>query len=491
MQFPNIPGGQPYRHTYQGIDPRNITNVRSSSTYGAFTTGGIQTTGTNPMIPKFDIQPDVQQIHQRYEGEAKEIKYKYESHLQGHIKLGRRIDELEALLAAETQKLAASQQNFEQLNADYAELKRTNAALEQKILYITEENRRKDHALSEADLKNRAQQNEIANLTADNARLRDEGIRLNDFFTNRVREIDDAHNTKLRQCNSQIDNLRYQIDKLQGEHAAQIRENNLDWERKLRKSEDQLRESARTINELEQKNRLLSDHVAKLKSDHEEQVRMVALNVRKDEYEKHLIIQRQTESKLAAIEESRDALHKKVEDLVRELQQRERESTETRIHLDQEISRHKSEINELRNQLSMTSNNLDRLKGDLIHKDGVNSKLHSEIKNLEIEINRIKDQHRMEQDRLRNDFSIERKRFEDVERSLRIRIVESEQIIHQSEEECEKIKIEYNRLRDMLHGAVAKTIDLTFSNQETKIASPRRQHELSKGSLYLEGDSKV
>ena len=435
---------------------------------GLFTSPAAFQLAKNLYSSKHDIEPEISQIHKRYETEAQDIKYKYEDHLQGHLKLGKRIEELEGLLAAESQRSNILQQKLDQLTQEYNDERRARKQVDQKILYVQEENRRKDHTIAEADLKNRSQQHEIANFSAEVTNLKEELARTNTYYNNRIREMEETHNAKTRQVNTQIENFRHQIERLQTDHAAQIRELNMEWELKLRKFEEQTHESYQNITELERQNRMLTEDNTKLRVDYEEQIRAVAASTKKEEYEKYLYLQKQLEAKLNATEENNLTLQKRVEELVVELQTTERRSEETRIYLEQEITRLKSECNELRNQLSIMTNNADRLRGDLIHKDGLNSKLHTDLKNLELEIERAKDRHRMELDRLRNDFSIERKRSEDVERSLRARIVELERQVIAAEDNAEKIRIEFQRTRELVSNNVSRVIGQSFTEYPTK-----------------------
>mgnify|MGYP000916103670 CR=1 FL=1 len=476
---------------YLPMNTSNLPQTQMSSTYlhqspnisqihpGAVTSPAAFQLSGSPYFSKYDIDPEVSEIHKRYEQEAQEVRAKYEEHLKGHLKLGKRIEELEALLAAECEKSNILQKKLDELGREYHERERDQAQIDQKLLFIAEENRRKDHAISEADLTMRYQQQEMTKLSAECSRLKDEVHRLHEFYENKIHEIDESHNTQIRQCNTQIENYRHQIERLQGDHASQLRELNVEWELKHRRVEEQIREDNRSISELEQSNRKLNEQITKLTLHYEEQIKASVAKVKNEEFEKYVMLKKELEAKITTLEEANASLQAQTEDLISEIQFLERTSNETKQTFEEETLRLKAECNELRNQISILTVNGDKLRGELVNKEGLNNKLQNEVNSLEIEMNRIRDHQRIEIEKLKSDFSLERRSFEDAERSLRARIMELERQLVATGDDSEKLKREFNKMKDMLSGNVSRMIDSTLIDYQTKTYVSKKSYEFS------------
>jgi len=75
-----------------------------------------------------------------------------------------------------------------------------------------------------------------------------------------MEEVEQRHAEHVRDLNSMIENLRSTIEGQTIENNNQIRELNREWEAKLYRLDDKLRERDRQVLELEANVRSLNDH---------------------------------------------------------------------------------------------------------------------------------------------------------------------------------------------------------------------------------------
>lgn len=463
---------------------RNPSNLQNSAYLSQYRPSFVASPNLNvSTIPKYNVEPDIEEIHKRYEEEAREIKLKYDQHLQAHLKVGRRIEEVEAILEEERRMNGEWKMKYHQAEEELQEERRLRIQLDQRVQFLTEENRNKDQTITELEMKQRSFQKDTDQLIGENTRLKEELSRLHDFYNNRFREIEEGANNRVRQVFAQNESLKGQIEREKVDHGARLKDLNNEWELKYKKSDDQIRELNRVITELDQEVRLLNEHIQRLKAEHEEHLRMNANQVRKEEYDKYQVTLRQVEAKLRASEDAREALLKKIDEMYRDLHTLEKELNNTKLQYEQEHSRLKAESNELKNQLVLSNNLVDKLRSDLLNRDTQITKLQSEIKNQEIEANRIRDQHSVELDHMRNEFMLDKKRYDDIEQGLRQRIADLENLVRETEDDAARIRAEYNRLRDIINGNVAKTIMQTFTEYETK-ATPNIKSSQSLQKTY-------
>jgi len=147
---------------------------------------------------------------------------------------------------------------------------------------------------------------------------------------------------------------------------------------------------------------------------------------------------------------------------VRDCSIKERTNQDLKINHEVEISRLCSEINDLRNQCNNLSSQVDKLKNDILNKDTVYGRLENELASAHRENDRLKEENNVNLNRITNEHMGEIRRWEDRERELRNRLQDCERLLKIAEDNENRIRFEYDRLREQITGNVNKIISQTF-----------------------------
>jgi len=329
-----------------------------------------------------------------------------------------------------------------------------------------EELRRAEAVISESDLKISRLHQDLTHIDSENKSLRNEIHRLTDIYNSKVREIEERYLIQIRDLTTEIERLRSLGENVRIDGDNRLRDLDRDSALKITRLEERIKDKDRLTAELEAELRKLTDHISHVKIEYEEELRRQVLFVREEEQHNNHIALKNFEAKLQQLENERDLLIRKSQDLIRDVHLRERQIQDLRMQFEAEVARLKSECNELRNQINILNANNEKLRNDVVIRDTTIGRLESELNNLEREIERLKTLHNHEINRLINDQGNEMRRWEEEERILKARIAELERIIRSFEVENERLKADLERLKAQITGNVHRTIFQTFVEYE-------------------------
>jgi len=414
-----------------------------------------------------NLQSDLIDIQKRYENETQEIQKSYQSNYERHLKFGRTIQELEAMLDDERRKYLLLEDKFQALMREYDSERRLRIDLDHDIASLKEELRRKEAIIQDLDVNLSKQQQDNAYLITEGNTLRSEISRITDVYHYKLNETEERYIAQIRELNAQIEGLRSTIEQQSLENSNQIRELNREWEGKLFRSDDKLRERERTIAELEAELRSLADHNQRLKVEFEEETRRQIASAKDEERTRWQIVIKDLESQIRSLNDERDVLARKNQDLMRDCSIKERQIQDLRVSHEIEGSRLANEISDLRNHISILNSNNEKLRNDLINKEAMLNRLQDENQSIIRELDREREEHQVEMNRLVNEHNNDARRWEDRERDYRNRLAECERALKFSEENENRIRLEYDKLRDQLTGNISRMIAQTFEGTST------------------------
>jgi len=414
------------------------------------------------------LDETLRDIKRRYEDEAKHVQQNYELDYNNHLNLVKTVEELEILLEEERRRNFELETKYNGAVIELDKEKRLRIDYEQEITVLKEELRRADIINSESELKIARLNQDIAHLDSENKALRVELHRLTDLYNARVRDTEERYLIQVRDLTSEIEKLRLNLDQQRSEYESRLRD--LDREGGIRyaKLDEKLRDRERTIAELEAELRKMADHISHLKIQYEEEIRRQIALVREDEQHRYHIALKTLEGKMQQVQDERDLLIRKNQELIRDVHLRERQIQDIRIQFEAEAARLKNDINELRNQVSLLNSTGDKLRNELNARDSTIHRLESEVGNLEREQQRLKDIHTQELNRLLNDQNNERRRWDEAERVLQAKISELERIIRSLESENSKLRTDLEKLKEQITGNVHRTIFQTFVDYDSQ-----------------------
>lgn len=152
---------------------------------------------------------------------------------------------------------------------------------------------------------------------------------------------------------------------------------------------------------------------------------------------------------------------------------RDRRLHEVQLNHESELSRVKNECNDLRNQLALLRSETDKQRSDLANRDSIINRLESELVSHQRETDRFRESHSSEVNRLKIDHDADLRRFHDLERELRNRNAECEKRLKYVDEDNIRLKLEYDRMKDLLSGNISKVISQTFGDSDGRM-SPKK-----------------
>jgi chromosome segregation ATPase len=405
-------------------------------------------------------------IKRRYEDEARQVQQNYEVDFNNHANLVETIEELRILLEDERRRNIDLENKYNGCVNELEKERRLRADFEHENKVLREELRKADGIISDAELRMSRLQGDNFRLDTENKSLRNEIHRLTDVFNLKLRDMEDQYMMQVSDLTGEVDRLRNLLEQQRIDYENRLADLDRDWATKYGRLQEVLREKERLIAELEAELRKLSDYITQLKIEYEEEMRRQISIARDEELHNFHAAVKNLEGRLKNTENDRDVLVRKNQDLVRELHAKERQLQDTRLHLEGEIARLKAEVNDLRTQVTALIAANEKLKVDLVARDSTINRLDSECINIERELNRLKEIHGQEINRLVNDQLNERRRWEEAEKMLKTRLIELERLVKALEGENIKLKTDIERIKQHVSGNVNRTIFQTFVDYE-------------------------
>ena len=405
-------------------------------------------------------------IKRRYEEEARNVQQNYQADYQNYASLVKAVEELEISLEEERRRSLDFENRYNGVVIELEKERRLRVDYEHESGVLREELRRAEAIISDSELKISRFHQDMTHIDSENKSLRNEIHRLTDVYNSKVREIEERYLIQIRDLSTEIERLRSHGENVRVGGDNRFRDLDRDTGLKITRLEERIKDKDRLIAELEAELRKVTDHISHLKIEYEEELRRQVLFVREEEQHNNHVTLKTFEGKLQQLENERELLVRKSQDLIRDVHLRERQIQDLRIQFEAEVARLRNETNDLRNQINVLNANNDKLRNEVTIRDTSIGRLESEINNLEREIERVKTLHNHEINRLVNDQANEMRRWEEDDRLLKSRIAELERIIKSFEAENDRLKADLERLKAQITGNVHRTIFQTFVEYE-------------------------
>lgn len=423
-------------------------------------------------VSNVQFDGSLRDIKRRYEDEARVVQQNYEVDYNNQVSLIKNIEELQFLLDEERRRSHDLENKYNGAVIELEKERRLRVDFEHECTVLREELRRAEAIISDAELKISRLQQDVSHLDAENKGLRNEIHRLTDLYNVKIRDLEERYMLQVRDLTIEVERLRNSLDQQRADYESRLRDLDRDWSAKYSRQEEALRDKERLVAELEAELRKLTDHITQLKIEYEEELRRQVILAREEEHHKYSIALKNLEVRLHQAENERELLVRKNQELVREIHVKERQVQDLRMHYEGEGGRYKSEINELRGQGGSLSTSIEKLRAEIAARDTAISRLESEIVNIEREMNRLKEVHVQEINRLVNDHLNERRKWEDTERVLKARVAELDRLVRQLETENVKLRTDIERIKEQVSGNVHRTIFQTFVDYENTNIKP-------------------
>lgn len=430
------------------------SNPRPSS---AFLLKSSQTLGLSEKHPAFVNEPSPVNIDPAlvHDSVVQDLHVKLHHQIDLNVKLNAEKTELELLVNEERRK-------YEELRSRY------ESKLEQEVSLREEMERRVSHLSDELSLKhhenNELQQrlaqaeSHINSKELEIKRLREELRRLGEMTNLKIKEMEEKLNHALRAQHSIEQSFINERDALVREHEANLKSVIHECELRIRQQEEQVRAKTADCTRYENEIIRIRDGVQRMAIEQEEKLRATSLKIKEEEAHKFRQMVQEMEARLLKVNEAKDFLAKKINELMRESEANEKLNQEKILHLETELHNYKNEWNSLQGEMINIRGIAQRLKQENDQKEQEVIRLRSENGELRSNLNREEEAHRQELNRLHIEFNNAKREWESAGELLKRRIIELENTGRQYEAELNRLNGEYKRLVEMLQNNLNQTI---------------------------------
>ena len=229
--------------------------------------------------------------------------------------------------------------------------------------------------------------------------------------------------------------LKQEIKRLVDRHSKELRDAGKRWE-------DECLKLAEEVNELKLQLKGMS-------LDQQNEILMMEKRVREEEFAKY--------------QKSLKDLNRRREDTQKQQKSQDLSPIRQRFETMEESEGLASAENEkLKNQLREALQMNEELQSELSDREDLLRNKEYEARDASDNEYNIRDVHQQEVDKIVSGHRIERKSWEEVERALTGKIEELRKELDRSRDEGRRVKVEYNRLKDVIQGNVNKIITQAF-----------------------------
>jgi len=401
-----------------------------------------------------------------------------------NLKVGRLISELERALEKERNRANDAENKLNTVLNEFQMVSAFRDDAERKYSQLIENFKRTDVEYNNLKVNFENISHENGDLKSENNGLREEVKRLENYNQRKGAEIEEKYRHQLKNLESQNHSLRGECDELNGQLIDIKRE----FDHRSRQYEDQIEDFGKLNDELSHELSSQIEHIEKLKADHERDLKRAAEKAREDEGRKAQVVIDELEGELHKLKATNENLNRKDAEMLKDLQNYEKQIREQHIQFGNELTRLGGEIDRYRSEINQANNVIQKQNSEIHSKDGIISKLEGDIERLRSEIQRLADMQVSQIDNFKREYEVEKRRFEENERQLVLRIEDTERRLVESQNETIKITREYDRLVEIMQGNVSRVIQDTFSTHKNTSEIRHIEHKISTPAKFYGDD---
>ena len=253
------------------------------------------------------------------------------------------------------------------------------------------------------------------------------------------------------------------IERISEENELRLKELSTNAEDKIRTLEDRNKELLSIRSGLENELKRAVETGAKLKLTQEDQVRELQYKLGEQENLRYTAHLKNLEGRLKTLEESREAMNKKNEDLIREIKETESHRLDDTGKLEREIHEYKEENETISQRMKELETVLDKQGTELKMKDNLIEKLEHEINDLNEMIENFKKENKDHFQELTGEYREEVRNLQAEKEGLNAKLFDIQNAMRGCTGENLRLRHEYQRLADLLQSALNRSVLETFS----------------------------
>ena len=279
--------------------------------------------------------------------------------------------ELENILEKERAKFRDGK---EKLEAELDGERKQRIELENRLIKLKDEFSRKDVQLSEFEFRENNVLHQLQDYQIENEKLRAEIARLEDLFGGRVFELEGELREERRQNEEVLREYKSEFEKFKKEGLEYIETLNFEHDRKVKALEDKCKALELSKRELTAEAKKLGDAIAHNRLSFEEELRDLTNRLREEELRKTQFMAKSFDQRLRSVEDSKEALSRKIADLGRQLQDKERQMQEAENERADEVERLKLDLADFGAKYSQVSYLYDKAKNEIAQREAALSR---------------------------------------------------------------------------------------------------------------------
>jgi len=401
-----------------------------------------------------------------------------------NLKVGKLISELERALEKERNRANDAENKLNTVLNEFQIVSAIKDDTEKKYSQLIENLKRTDIEFHNLKVNFENISHENADFKSEINMLKEEVSRLEKHNSRKVAEIEEKYKYQLKNLESQNHSLQGDYDNLNN----QLLEVKRDFDYRNRQYEEQIEEFTKLNDELSNELSSQIEYIEKLKADHERDLKRAADKAREDERSKAQIVIDELEGELHKLKSLNDSLNRKDAEMLKDLQNYEKQIRDQHINFGNELSRVGGEIDRYRSEVNQANIVIQKQSSEISAKDGTIAQLESETERLRSEIQRLADMQVSQIDNFKREYEVEKRRFEENERQLILKIEEIERRLVESQNETIKVTREYDRLVEIMQGNVSRVIQDTFSTHKNTSEIRHIEHKISTPAKFYSED---
>lgn len=401
-----------------------------------------------------------------------ELYSKYETQMIANARNEARINELEILLEQETRRV---QEVRSELLKDLESEKARRSYSDENLMLLKEEALKREmedgRSIQELESKVNRLINEKNLLLMDLESLQEQYDKLHGSSQERIRNLEDRINQQERQYRQLEESTRISLDRNKKESEQNLYEVSREYQNKLEISEENLRSLKNTKDSLEQEARNLKTQINSIKTQAQEALNDLEYKIKEEESIKYNSAVRNYEGRIKTLEDSRENLNKRLQELQREISQTEKRTSDQINNLEINLNQQREEKSDLALRFQKLSQQKENLQNDLyVVKSGLD-RANSENEELNKTIKERKEAHIIQLEKVCQENALERKSLESNRDALSDQIKQLEAELNKSRRERERIVKEHEYLAESLKQRVSSLIQDTVLGHMRKLDS--------------------
>jgi predicted nucleic acid-binding Zn-ribbon protein len=252
------------------------------------------------------------------------------------------------------------------------------------------------------------------------------------------------------------------------DHSEEVKEISRDYESKLESAEDLIHQLRGNKDALEKEISNLRASINQLKVSHRDEISDAQDKVREEETQKFNNTLRNLEQRMKSVEEARETLTKRNQDLQREMLRNEKRNMEQILSLEATVNHLRDDKAELQDQLHNALNTIEMLRNEIQMNNSTIERLQNENEELTVTMNQRKEAHLEQLEQMANEHFSEKKKLEyakemlnnrlnDLEKQLSSAVVERDRNLRDLEKLAEDLKTKLgNYVQDAILNHVRK-----------------------------------